>query len=150
MSKNSLVPAPNGKLIYGYVEGCTVGSVIIDEGPIFLKEGTGMFGQMHIWRRHGLDLQQAGYEAVESVPKYVADILLHNTPVSHEGLASWEESKLFAIRSVIGFAVLQPTQIEGYEIAYSVTTAYKRGRTGAKRVSRILECCTCRDAPCAC
>jgi hypothetical protein len=150
MSKNSLVAAPNGKLIYGYVEGCTVSGVIINEGPIFLKKGTTTFGQLHIWRRHKHELQKAGYEAFESVPKYVADILLQNTPVSHEGLASWEESKLFAIRSAIGYAVLQPTEIKGYEFAYSVTTAYKKGQTSAKRMSRILECCTCRVAPCEC
>lgn len=150
MSKNSLVPAPNGNLIYGYVEGRTVGDLTIEEGPVFLREGTGAFGQKHIWRRHGRELEKAGYIGIDSVPRYVAEILLHDTPVSHEGLAPWEDSKLFAIRSAIGYAVLMPMPIMGYECAYSVTTAYKRGQTGAKRMSRIIVCCTCRVAPCVC
>lgn len=139
MSQKQFILSPSGNPIFGYVEGKTVRGITIEDGPVYLQKGfRNTFGQEHIWARHGTDLARKGYHTIDDVAAYVAEILQHNTPVAHEGLASWERSKLFAIRGAVGFAVLKPINLAGNQTGYSVTTAYQRPRNGMSPVSRIV------------
>lgn len=139
MSQKQFINSPSGNPIFGYVEGKIIGGITIEDGPVYLQRGFHRtFGLEHIWARHGTYLARKGYDTIDDVPAYVADILQHNTPVSHEGLASWETSKLFAIRGAFGYAVLKPINVADNQTWYSVTTAYQRPRTGMSLVSRIV------------
>ena len=121
------------------VRGRVIKGFVIEDGPVYLQRGfRSTFGQEHIWARHKSELIQKGYSTIDDVAVYVAAILQHNTPVAHEGLASWEHSKVFAIRGAIGYAVLKPIKLAEDQIGYSVTTAYQRPRTGMSPVSRIV------------
>lgn len=138
MSQKKFIKSPSGNLIFAYVEGSKYKDITIEDGPIYLQKGHySRFGQDHIWSRHGNELSRRGYNSVNDVARFVADILQENTPVTHEGLSSWETSKLFAIRGAVGMAVLKPFIFQGIQ-AYSVTTAYQRPRSGMQRVSRIV------------
>jgi hypothetical protein len=139
LSQKSFIPSPNGGLIYGYVEGKNTRGIVIEDGPVVLQKGfRRTFGQEHIWARHSNYLAGKGYETIDDVANFVADILQHNTPVAHEGLAAWEESKLFAIRGAVGFAVLKQIVLRDGQTAYSVTTAYQRPRAGMSPMTRIV------------
>lgn len=139
MSQKSFIASPSGDLVFGYVEGKIVKGIVIEDGPIFLQKGfRSTFGQEHIWARHGKELVRKGYHSIDDVSAYVAAILQHNTPVAHEGLSSWEDSKIFAIRGAVGFAVLKQISMQDGSPAYSVTTAYQRPRNGMMPVSRIV------------
>ena len=117
MSQKQFIASPSGNLIYGYVEGKTVRGITIEDGPVYLQKGFhSTFGQLHIWARHGPDLARKGYRTIDDIPAYVAEILQHNTPVSHEGLATWQNSKLFAIRGAVGFAVLKQINLDNNQI----------------------------------
>jgi hypothetical protein len=137
LSQKEFLLSPSGSPIFGYVEGKNANGIIIEDGPVYLQRGfRSTFGQEHIWARHSVYLVSKGYKTIDDVAAYVAAILQHDTPVSHEGLAAWEESKLFAIRGAVGYAVLKP--LAGNQIGYSITTAYQRPRNGMRRVTRIV------------
>lgn len=136
---NVLVHHPDGGPVFAIVAGVSNARITVREGPVILRIGTPQkFGLEHIWARHGSDLTLIGVRQRVDVQRYVADLLQPGTSVLHQSGAHWERSRLLAVRGVLGIAVLQEQEIQGFGTGYSVVTAYRAPRPAGQAVTRLL------------
>ncbi|MCU0463795.1 MAG: hypothetical protein MUF38_04425, partial [Anaerolineae bacterium] len=64
------------------------------------------FGVRHIWTEHRLEMAKSGLFEEADVPHYVLAIIQVGTPLYFEG-ANWQQTRLMAVRSTKGTAVIE-------------------------------------------
>jgi hypothetical protein len=89
----------------------------------------------HIWAEHRLEMQRAGYAKESDVPLYVLVIVQAGTPLFFEG-ASWQQTRLMAIRSAKGTAVIEFRERREGPV-WSVVTAFSGTKTHGTRVGTV-------------
>lgn len=93
------------------------------------------FGSRHVWAEHRAEILRAGYQEEPDVAHYILDMLLPGTPLYFEG-ASWRNTRLMAVRSSRGTAVLEARdRREG--LIWSVVTAFSGTKAHGTRVGTV-------------
>ena len=93
------------------------------------------FGVRHIWAEHQSDMDKAGYQSKFDVPLYVLGIIQTGTPLYFEG-ANWQVTRLMAVRSARGTAILEfRDRREGP--LWTIVTAFSGTKTHGTRVGTV-------------
>jgi len=125
---------------FGIVPSLKLSGVLFPEAPILLPLGRHIgankgFGVRHIWAEHRLEMARAGHTSEADVPLYVLSIIQLGTPLYFEG-ASWQQTRLMAVRSAAGTAVIEFRE-RREESIWSVVTAYSGTKTHGTRVGTV-------------
>ena len=89
----------------------------------------------HIWAEHQSEMEKAGYHSESDVPLYVLGIIKIGTPLYFEG-ANWHVTRLMAVRSARGTAILEfRDRREGP--VWTIVTAFSGTKTHGSRVGTV-------------
>ena len=140
MSSRAVSNPLTGLQWFGRVPSLRLSGLVVPEAPILLPLGRHIgpnrgFGVRHIWAEHRLEMERSGYGTEEEVPLYVLSIIQVGTPLYFEG-ASWRQTRLVAVRSAAGTAVIEfRDRREG--AIWSVVTAFSGTKTHGTRVGAV-------------
>ena len=95
------------------------------------------FGAAHIWAEHQKEMAQRGFFAEADVPSYVAAIVCVGTPLYFTA-GDMRNTRLLAVRSATGMAVLEQHYLRDAVVVWSVVTAYSGNRKGGSLVGAVL------------
>lgn len=135
------VPNPvTGFQWFGIVPSLKLSGVLLPEAPILLPLGRHIgpnkgFGARHIWAEHRLEMERSGHLREADVSLYVLSIIRAGTPLYFEG-ASWQQTRLMAVRSVTGTAVIEFRERREGSV-WSVVTAFSGTKTHGTRVGTV-------------
>lgn len=136
------LPHPvTGEICWGHVR-ITSQQLPQPGGPIYLRAGkhTGHhkgFGARHIWEEHGADLIRFGYKTFDDVPRFVADIIVHDANVVCEFNAMKGDDRLIVLRGRKGRVILSAWANEDGDYHYSVVTAFRNGTSNGQAVGKV-------------
>lgn len=82
-----------------------------------------------------VEMERAGYRAEADVSLYLLEIIQVGTPLYFEG-ASWQQTRLMAVRSAKGTAVIEFRERREGPI-WSVVTAFSGTKTHGTRVGTV-------------
>jgi hypothetical protein len=125
---------------FGTVPSLRLSGIMVPEAPILLPVGRHIgpskgFGVRHIWAEHRLEMERSGHKTEADVPLYVLSIIQVGTPLYFEG-ANWRQTRLMAVRSTSGTAVVEfRDRREG--AIWSVVTAFSGTKTHGTRVGTV-------------
>ena len=140
MSSLAILNPLTGLESFGVVPGLKLSGVFLPEAPILLPLGRHIgpnkgFGVRHIWAEHRLEMERSGYVTEADVPLYVLSIIQTGTPLYFEG-ASWQQTRLMAVRSVTGTAIVEFRERREASV-WSVVTAFSGTKTHGTRVGTV-------------
>ncbi|MGF6314962.1 hypothetical protein [Pseudomonas frederiksbergensis] len=136
-----IVHPVTGLSCWGMVE-VTSQQLLQPGGAIYLRAGKHIgphkgFGVRHIWLERGHDLIKWGYPTFADVPRFVADIIVHDTSIVCEFDSMGGDQRVIVLRGRKGSAVLAPWPDGEGGLYYSVVTAYRNRATNGKAVARV-------------
>jgi hypothetical protein len=136
-------PVPNpitGLPVFGIVPKLRLFGNDLSEAPILLPLGRHIgpnrgYGVRHIWAEHQVEMHRIGLMTEADVPHYVLSIVKTGTPLYFEG-SSWRQTRLMAVRSETGTAVVEfRDRREGS--VWTVVTAFSGTKTHGTRVGTV-------------
>jgi hypothetical protein len=140
LSSRPILNPGTGLCSFGVVPGLKLAGLVLAEAEIHLPMGRHIgpnrgFGVRHIWAEHRIEMVQAGFHSEAEVPLYLLEIVQAGTPLFFEG-ASWHQTRLMAVRSARGTAVIEfRDRREGP--VWSVVTAFSGAKTHGTRVGTV-------------
>lgn len=140
MSSLAILNPLTGLQSFGLVPSLKLSGVLLPEAPILLPLGRHIgpnkgFGARHIWAEHRLEMERSGQLSEADVPLYVLSIIQVGTPLYFEG-ASWQHTRLMAVRSTAGTAVIEFRERREAAV-WSVVTAFSGTKTHGTRVGAV-------------
>ena len=140
MSSIAILNPRTGLYPFGTVSGLKLSGLWLPEAYILLPVGRHIgpnkgFGVRHIWAEHQFEMKKAGYLSELDVPLYVLDIIQIGTPLYFEG-ASWHFTRLMAVRSSRGTAILEFRDRREGPI-WTIVTAFSGTKTHGTRVGTV-------------
>jgi hypothetical protein len=139
---NSIIAHPlTGDPYFGRVPEYRTKRDIIPEGLIILLQGRHNgpnrgFGARHIWSEHSKEMLADGFETEDQVSHYVARIVCAGTPLFFEA-SSWRSTRIMAVRSLAGTAILELRQ-RRTETVWSVVTAFSANKKHGIQIGTVL------------
>ena len=140
MSSLAILNPRTGSYSFGTVPGLKLSGVSLPETQIHLPVGRHIgpnkgFGVRHIWAEHQFEMAKVGYLNELDVPLYVLGIIQVGTPLYFEG-ASWQNTRLMAVRSARGTAIMEfRDRREGP--VWTIVTAFSGTKTHGTRVGTV-------------
>ena len=136
----SILNPRTGLYSFGTVPSLKLSGVALPEAHILLPMGRHIgpnkgFGLRHIWAEHQFEMKKVGYLSELDVPLYVLDILQVGTPLYFEG-ASWRLTRLMAVRSARGTAIMEFRERREGSV-WAIVTAFSGTRTHGTRVGTV-------------
>ena len=140
MSSLAILNPHTGLYSFGTVPGLKLSGIWLPETQIHLPVGRHIgpnkgFGARHIWAEHQFEMQKAGFDSELAVPLYVLGIIQAGTPLYFEG-ASWQNTRLMAVRSARGTAILEYRERREGPI-WTIVTAFSGTKTHGTRVGTV-------------
>lgn len=140
MSYSPLLNPLAGTLSFGIVPALNLAGEALPEAEIRLFVGKHIgphrgFGARHISAEHGGALERLGLLEESGVSQFVAQIIRAGTPLFYEG-ASWRTTRLMAVRSASGQAILE-FRAQREAAIWSVVTAFPGSKTHGTRVGTV-------------
>jgi hypothetical protein len=140
MSYSPILNLSTGIMSFGIVPALKLDGVELPDAEVRLFQGKHIgphrgFGARHIWQEHGEALVRLGVAEEANVAQFVEKIVRAGTPLFYEG-ASWRTTRLMAVRTASGQAILEfRAQREG--AIWSVVTAFPGTKTHGTRVGTV-------------
>ena len=140
MSNSPVLNSANGTISFGTVPSLKLAGVVLPEAWILLPVGRHIgpnrgFGARHIWAEHRLEMEKLGHTNQADVPLYVLAIIQAGTPLYFEG-ASWKQTRLMAVRSAKGTAVIEFLERREGPV-WTIVTAFSGTKTHGTRVGTV-------------
>lgn len=143
MKHKKMINPSNNTTSFGVIKPLTLNGINTDSSDIYLFYGKHIgpnkgFGAEHILKEHYKEMKQLGFVAnhINDVPQYVCNIVKVGTPLYFES-AGWRKTRLLAVNSINGTAVLEYINRREKPI-WSVVTAFLRRNSYGQLVSKIL------------
>ncbi len=143
MGKNAFLLNPNTEeYSFGVVPHIEHSGYIFEEGEIKLRQGRHNgpnkgFGAAHIWVEHKCHLQKNGYETVEDVARFIADIIKPRCSIYCEFNSLRGKHRLTVVRTSMGVVVLEEQRDGDNQTFYSVVTAFERKSAHGTRIGTV-------------
>jgi hypothetical protein len=140
LSSLAILNPLTGLQSFGIVPSLKLSGVMLPEAPIHLPLGRHIgpnkgFGARHIWAEHRIEMERSGHISEADVPLYVLSIIRVGTPLYFEG-AIWQQTRLMAVRSATGTAVVEFRERRDASV-WSVVTAFSGTKTHGSRVGTV-------------
>lgn len=140
MSSLAILNPRTGLNSFGTVPGLKLSGVWLPDAQIHLPVGRHIgpnkgFGVRHIWAEHQFEMQKAGYVSEMDVALYVLSIIQVGTPLYFEG-ASWHSTRLMAVRSARGTAIMEFRERREGPV-WTIVTAFSGTKTHGTRVGTV-------------
>lgn len=139
-SHSRLVHPATGKTTFGCIPAFVNGNTATANAPVYLtlgRQGCGAgMGALHIWIRHGGNLAAFGVHDVESVPEFIAKVILPGTPLYWQECGT-EQIRIAAHREGIGSVILGH-RIWGAGPRWEVITAFSGEPWEGRLVGTIM------------
>ena len=140
MSHVPILNPNSGTASFGLIQSLRLAGENLPDAEIHLYFGQHKgpnrgFGACHIWAEHSGEMAKIGLHSEAEVSQFVVRIVRSGTPLFYEG-ASWTTTRLMAVRSASGQAILEFRRQRNGPI-WSVVTAFAGKKTHGTRVGTV-------------